>query len=365
MTSKLKKLRILMVEDDDDHAALVSESLHGRGRSSFTVTRARTADEGLELGGSHDFDAILLDLGLPDSTPEETLRNFTKKYPLLPIVVLTSSANQEMIGEAIAWGAQDLIEKSEFRGGLIVRSLRYATERKKALLQLKRANEELKGFAHTVAHELKTPLQSIVTALGIAKETTSEHVPDSLKQLLTIGFDSSNHLNSLITDLLDFAESENEESHHGTVDMDTLTRGVVSEMQNSDGADDSKFEIVGEMPTVEGVESRIRQVMRNLVGNAIKYRAERPLEVEIEGKCADGMCKITVKDNGLGIAPEHIDRVFDSFFRVYSREEIPGTGIGLRFSKEVVERFGGEMGVESELGEGSTFWFTLPHVDED
>ncbi len=354
-----------MVEDDDDHANLVTESLHGRGRSAFHVTRARSASEGIEYGSDHEFDAILLDLGLPDSSPEETLRSFAKRYPLLPIVVLTSSANEEMIRDAITWGAQDLIEKSEFRGGLIVRSLRYAAERKRALMELERANEELKGFAHTVAHELKTPLQSIVTALGIANETVSDHVPDSLKRLLRIGFNSSNQLNGIITDLLEFAESENEELEQGIVDMDALTRGVIMEVQNSDGADDSRIEIIGKIPPVEGVDSRIRQVMRNLLSNAVKYRSERPLVIEVEGKYQDGMCRITVKDNGLGIAPVHLDRVFDTFFRVYPRDEIPGTGIGLRFSKVVIERFGGEMGVESELNVGSTFWFTLPQAGNE
>ena len=354
-----------MVEDDDDHADLVTESLHGRGRSAFHVTRARSASEGIELGSENEFDAVLLDLGLPDSSPERTLRSFTERYPSLPIVVLTSSANEKMIRDAITWGAQDLIEKSEFRGGLVVRSLRYAAERKRTLMELERANEELKGFAHTVAHELKTPLQSIVTALGIAKETSSEHVPDSLKQLLSIGFDSSNHLKTLITDLLDFAESEHEDIDHGPVDMDALTRGAIAELQTADGADDGHFEIKGKLPAVDGVESRIRQVMRNLLGNAIKYRSERPLKVEVTGECDNGMCRITVKDNGLGIAPEHIGRVFDTFFRVYSREEIPGTGIGLRFSKEVIERLGGEMGVESEFDVGSRFWFTLPLAEEE
>ena len=362
MKSSRKKIRLLMVEDDDDHAELVSMSLQGRGQSSFSIVRARSASEGLEKGADHEFDAVLLDLGLPDSNPEETLRSYTERYSALPIVVLTSSATREMIREAVAWGAQDLIEKSEFRGGLISRSIRYAAERKRTLLELEHKNDELKRFAQTVAHELKSPLQSIVTALGYAKETTSEHVPDSLKKILNLGFDSSKHLSTLVNDLLAFAESETEEKRHGTVDIDAVTRCVIAEFQ---GTDDATIRIVGELPTVEGEESRIRQVMRNLIGNAVKYRDTRPLEVEIEGKCIDGMCKITVKDNGLGIAPEHVGRVFDTFFRVYSREEIPGTGIGLGFSKEVIERGGGKMGVESELGEGSTFWFTLPHIEKD
>lgn len=362
--SNRNQIRILMVEDDDHHAALVSDSLRGRGRGAFSVDRVRTASGGLELGAEKEFDALLLDMGLPDSTPGETLREFAIRFPALPIIVLTSSVTEEMISEAISWGAQDLIEKSEFRGGLIDRTIRYATERKGRLLELERKNDELKGFAHTVAHELKTPLQSIVTALGIAKETTSEHIPDSLKQLLTIGFESSNHLKNLINDLLALAESESLGETHGTVDIDKVTRGVIAEFQNADGADDSRIEIIGKLPTVEGEESRVRQVMRNLIGNAIKYRSEEPLSVEIEGRCKENICKITVKDNGLGIAPEHVDRVFESFFRVYSHDEIPGTGIGLRFSKEVIERSGGEMGVESELGVGSTFWFSLPSIDE-
>ncbi|MEX2577515.1 MAG: ATP-binding protein [Verrucomicrobiales bacterium] len=354
------RYRLLLIEDDDEQAESILSNLHDGGRVGFSVTRVKTEEEGLRLKGDQEFDAILLDLGLSGRDPRKTLRQYTECYREVPIVVLTSSIDEKLLRQAISWGAQDLLEKAEVRGGVIARSIRYSVERKRALLQLEQKNQDLKGFAHTVAHELKTPLQSIVTALGIAKETSSEQLPDNVRQLLSMGFESSNHLSNLINDLLAFAESDPGSETTGKVDLDSLARSAIAELQVADGADGARFEIVGPLPEVKGVHSRLRQVMRNLIANAIKYRREEPLVVEISSECRKGECTIRVKDNGLGIAPENLERIFESFYRVHSRDEIPGTGIGLGFAREVVERHGGTLGVESEEGVGSTFYFTLP-----
>ncbi|HYI02090.1 sensor histidine kinase, partial [Hyalangium sp.] len=120
---------------------------------------------------------------------------------------------------------------------------------------------------------------------------------------------------------------------------------------------------VGPLPTVLGDETQLLQLFQNLLANALKFHGQAPPRVEIaaEPKGKDGWL-FTVKDNGLGIDKQYFDRIFIIFQRLHGREEYPGTGIGLAICKKIVDRHGGRIGVESQPGEGSTFWFTLPAV---
>ncbi len=108
------------------------------------------------------------------------------------------------------------------------------------------------------------------------------------------------------------------------------------------------------------MRTQLRQLIQNLLSNAMKYQNSELLLVRISAEKRDGFVVFQVRDNGLGIAPENRERIFEPFYRVHTREAIPGTGIGLGFCRGVVERHGGEIWVESELGSGSTFFFSLP-----
>jgi chemotaxis family two-component system sensor kinase Cph1 len=116
------------------------------------------------------------------------------------------------------------------------------------------------------------------------------------------------------------------------------------------------------MPVLFGDDGQLARLMQNLIGNAIKYRGEKPPEIRIEAQERDDEWVISVADNGIGIDPKHFDRVFAIFQRLHTRDEYPGTGIGLAVCKRIVERHNGRMWVESEAGRGSVFFFTIPHV---
>jgi light-regulated signal transduction histidine kinase (bacteriophytochrome) len=121
---------------------------------------------------------------------------------------------------------------------------------------------------------------------------------------------------------------------------------------------------VGELPSVEGDRLQLTQLFQNLISNALKFSADRPLKIDVKAVQKDGVWEFTVSDNGIGLAPEDADRIFVIFQRLHTRQEYEGTGIGLAISKKIVERHGGRIWVESRKGEGATFHFTLPEKEE-
>lgn len=360
-TERLPLCRILLVEDDPDHQDLIIRKLENLPHVSSAVVTCTHANEAISKVSESEYDIILLDLSLPDSGPKETLMRFTRQFPTLPIVVLTTLAEPELVENAIEWGAQDFLDKRSLRSDVVSRSVRYAIQRKKSQNHLERQNEALRDFSQTVAHEVKSPLQSVVTALHLVKEMTPDTIDERLSKLLDLGIESTAHLTALVNELLTFAKFENDESSHIPVDLDVLVRDVIREAYAVHDMADVTINISENLPVVRASRPQLRQVLSNLISNAVKYRKGEPVSITITSRRREEVWEICVSDNGIGIDSADFKHIFKLFFRSGERSEIPGTGIGLSLSKQIIERHGGEMWVESEPGTGSSFFFTLPY----
>jgi light-regulated signal transduction histidine kinase (bacteriophytochrome) len=178
-----------------------------------------------------------------------------------------------------------------------------------------------------------------------------------------IGFalDGASRMQQLIRELLEYSRVGRGKLDFETVDVNALVAEIAKDLEPT--IREASAEIrCGRLPKVRGNGREIRQLLLNLLSNAIKFRGDRPAKIRVAAVPDGSMSRFTVRDHGIGIEPEHYDRIFGIFQRLHNRSEYPGTGIGLAICKKIVERHGGRICVESKIGEGSTFWFTLPAV---
>jgi PAS domain S-box-containing protein len=241
----------------------------------------------------------------------------------------------------------------------VVTSVSDVTRRKEA--------ERLKDvFVSTVSHELRTPLASL---RGFAELMLSrEFPPEKRREFLTIILSESVRLTNLINDFLDIQriESGREVYDFKPLELGPLLEATEKLFGASAGSRDLRLAVPSRVPPVRADADRIRQVLSNLVSNAIKF-SPAGTEVTLAARAKETEVEISVSDRGIGIAADTLPKLFTKFYRVDSEETraVGGTGLGLALVKEIVEAHGGRVWVESTLGEGSTFSFTLPRAEED
>lgn len=360
-----RPLTVLLVEDNATHAHVIQRHLEKAAEVPLAIEqvgRLAAAIERLDEGG---VDALLLDLSLPDSEIRLTLAKVLEAHNAVPIVVLTSLDDLDFATQAVQQGAQDYLVKTDINGPLLLRSIRYAIERKKArdalesyAAQLQRSNEHLRGFAHTVAHEVKSPLNVVASSLAMLGELYAAQFDDETRDAVQDADAAVQGMTELVNELLDFARIGSGDEDFVPVDLEAVFYQAYVMLRPA--IKESSCVVTHDpLPTIHGNEVQTRQLLQNLIGNAIKYRRDEPPRIHISAQEHDGHWTICVSDNGRGIAPEDQPRVFDAFVRLHDPAEIPGTGIGLAFCKRIVERHGGAIWVESIPSQGSRFLFTL------
>jgi light-regulated signal transduction histidine kinase (bacteriophytochrome) len=245
-------------------------------------------------------------------------------------------------------------------------AIRDVTTRKKAdarLLQtvqeLNRSNEELGQFAYVASHDLQEPLRMVASYTQLLSKRYKGKLDADADEFIAFAVDGANRMQLLIQDLLAYSRiSTTGEELQATSSEHALERALV----NLGGAiQDSGAQVTYDrLPDVVADERQLTQLFQNLIGNAIKYQGSAVPQVHISSiKEAGKSWQFSVRDNGLGIDPKYFERIFGMFQRLHKREEFAGTGIGLAICKKIVERHGGSISVESQLGQGSTFRFAL------
>jgi light-regulated signal transduction histidine kinase (bacteriophytochrome) len=169
-------------------------------------------------------------------------------------------------------------------------------------------------------------------------------------------------MQALILDLLAFSRVSARGHELIAVDAGEALRRALQMLSGAIAETQATVE-VGDLPRVKGDVEQLTQLFQNLMGNAIKYRGSTPIKIQIGAQPNGKECHFFIRDNGIGIEPQYFEKIFVLFQRLHTREEYPGTGIGLAICKKIVERHGGRIWVESAAGEGSAFHFTLPHGD--
>ena len=405
--------KILIIDDDPGVLSSLSLFLEDGG---YEVIKADDGNIGLDLFRNQQPDVIILDLRMPKTDGLDVLQKVTQKNPDLPVIVLSGTGVMNDAVTALRLGAWDFLQKPIEDLSVIRHTVSKAMEKvrlirenkayqahleeevQKRTQQLRQMNEELElrvskrtaelqktnselfkakeaaddaarvksEFLANMSHELRTPLNGVIGVIDLLRETSLNHEQIEFLQLI---HSSAESLMVVINDILDFSKIESGKLVFESIDFDLrITLETLSDVMALK-ADEKTIEftcLINEnVPTLlTGDPGKLKQILTNLAGNAIKFVEEGFVSICVSlQEENDDYAKLLfeIHDTGIGIPDHRLDCLFQSFSQVdaSTSRKFGGTGLGLAISKQLAESMGGEIGVMSELGKGSTFWFTV------
>ncbi len=224
---------------------------------------------------------------------------------------------------------------------------------------LRRSNEQLQQFAYITSHDLQEPLRMVISYLQLLERRYSNALDSDAHEFITYAVDGAARMKELITGLLQYSRLDADQDIQEPIALQEILDRALTNL--SVAISDSGAIITHDsLPRVQADSLQLMQLFQNLISNAIKFHSQQPLEIHIGAEKKNDDWQFSVKDNGIGIAPEYQERIFAMFQRLHTRTEYAGTGIGLAICKKIVERHNGRIWVESAADEGATFYFTLP-----
>lgn len=382
-----KKVNILLVDDDPNNLSALEAILEPLEQN---LIKASSGKEALRNVLNEDFAVILLDVQMPDMSGIEaaTLIREREQSRHIPIIFLTGMVKtNEMMFKGYSAGAVDYLMKPIIPGILrakveifvelavsrqklqkeIAGRVRIANEISKlnAVLAQKNedllsANADLEAFAYSVSHDLRTPLRHIEGYIGILEISAAAKLNDNERKHMEVIKKAAQRMGQLIDDLLGFSRIGRAEMRKVQVNMNALVKETLVHLQ-PDLANRNIVWDIQSLPEVLGDNNLLRQVWMNFLTNAIKYSRQRdPAKIEICAIAKGNEIIFQVRDNGVGFDMNYVGKLFGVFQRLHLESEFEGTGIGLANVRRIIQRHGGNTWAESKIGEGSTFYFSLP-----
>ncbi|MHC5860634.1 hybrid sensor histidine kinase/response regulator [Nostoc sp.] len=377
-------VKILLVEDNLPYARLLQKFLMQGQFQEFSVVHVKRLGEALQELTQCNYDVILLDLSLPDSEGLSSLPPLIGQVPNIPIVVLTNTNDEELAIEAVRQGAQDYLIKRQINSDVLVRSLRYAIERKQVLETLRTVNETLEirveertaellkanelnqlksEFVSMLSHDIRNPLNTILLAAGLLQNYDEKLTKEKKLNHLQMISSAIKNMAQLLDEVSFIGKADSGRLHCELIslDLEAFCRQLVEEVRLMAGEKHLTlvFNSFGQLGEALWDKSLLRHILCNLLTNAIKYSLlDGLVRFELIGQQKTVIFRI--QDWGIGIPQEDQKRLFQPFQRAGNVGTIPGTGLGLAIAKKCVDAYGGEIVINSEVGVSTTFTVTLP-----
>lgn len=352
---------ILAVDDTPANLHLLVEMLSAKG---YRVRTAPNGERALATIHKELPDLILLDIMMPEMDGYEVCRRLKADEITQAIPIIFISALNEPFDKITAFsvGGVDYITKpfyveevlARVQTHLKIKEMMHLLQTQN--LQLQEQNSELEVFAATVAHDLKTPLTTVFSSLEVVREL-SPNLDAQMQKMILNSANAAYKMSNIVDELLLLASVRKEQVKTTTVNMDEVVQSVLERLKSQIEKYQPQIIIPTTWHAARGYAPWVEEIWANYLSNGLKYGGH-PLRLELGSTAqADGMVKFWVRDNGKGLTPEQQAHLFTEFSQL---DRIQGHGLGLSIVRRIAEKLGGHVGAESTLGQGSTFYFTLP-----
>jgi signal transduction histidine kinase len=362
-------LNVLILEDRPADAALM---LHELRRAGFDPVWQRVETEADYLAHLHaGLDVILADYALPQFDALRALQLLQERGWDTPFLIVSGNIGEDRAVAAMKQGAADYLLKDRLArlGPAVARAIREAAERsarRQAEVEvthqaaaLRQANAELQQFVHVVAHDLQEPLRVVSTYVQMLAQEYQGKLDAEADTFIGYVVEGTGRMQAMLHALATLSGVESQAHPFAVTDSTAVLTAALAALRIAI-AESGATVTHDPLPMVQADASQLEQVFQNVVGNALKFRGPASPQIHVTAQAQGQQWVFAVRDNGIGIASQHTEQIFDVFRRLHTRERYPGTGMGLAICKKIVERHGGRIWVESELGQGTTFYFTLP-----
>jgi len=274
------------------------------------------------------------------------------------IVVFSEDTTARKLAEDALRDSEERLRKS--RDQLELRVRERTSELRTTITRLELLNQELQEFAYVASHDLQEPLRKIQTFCDLTLKRCSSEMDSIGHQYLNRVLNSAGRMRQLLRDLLEFSRVASKPRPFRELDLRRIVLEAADVFEATMKEAGARIE-VGELPVIEADESQMLQLFQNLIGNSLKYRSLDPPLISVNAReGSEGICEISVRDNGIGFDQEYAERIFTPFQRLHGRDEYDGTGMGLAICRKIVERHGGSIRADSSPETGSTFIIMLP-----
>jgi len=366
-----KVTQLLLVEDDEDDYILTCDYLDQLDSHTFNIQWISSPEQAIETLSKNEHDICLLDYRLGASNGLDVLKEAIANGFSGPIIMLTGQSNDELDSAALDAGAVDYLIKTEMSSSRFARAIRYALARKDVegerveRLKAEAENRSKDRFLAHLSHELRTPLSSI---LGYTELLMQSDFSQQAENELGVIYRNGKHLLSLLNDVLDLSKiaADKLELTLSEVNLDSMLADVYTLMRVSvlDKGLTLRFESNQPLPLVAQLDAtRVRQILINLINNAVKFTDKGEIVVNAWTQWVDEreMLLFSIKDSGMGIAPEKQELIFKPFEQIADVESrsVGGAGLGLAICAELLARMQGSISLDSEIGKGSTFTISV------